>query len=280
MGLAVLLLLVAYLSALTYLYLFQRSYVFHPGGILEEPEAVGLPGIQAVKLVAGDGAMLTAWYAPAAPDQPTLLYFHGNGGNVSNRADRFKQVTASGFGLLAPSYRGYPGSEGSPSEAALAADALLAFDWLSARSSNIVVHGESLGSGIAAFVAAERTVAAVVLEAPYTAAVDIAAAVYPWVPVGLLMHDQFLTREHVRRIDEPLLIAHGTADRVIPVDHGRRLFQLAGDPKQLATFEGAGHEDLWAAGLWQSVLDFLAEHRVSGSAGSGGPAHAFLGRQI
>jgi uncharacterized protein len=256
------LLLVAYLCALAYLYAFQRGYVFHPGGTLEAPGAAGLAGVEAVELVASDGTTLTAWYAPAAPGRPTLLYFHGNAGNVSDRADRFRQVRDSGFGLLAPSYRGYPGSGGSPSEAALAADALLAFDWLSERSSTIVVHGESLGTGIAASVAAQRPAAAVVLEAPYTAAVDMAAAAYPWVPVGLLMHDQFLSREHVKRIDEPLLIVHGTADTVIPVDHARRLFDLAGEPKELAIFEGARHDDLWEQGLWRTVLGFLAEHRV------------------
>jgi fermentation-respiration switch protein FrsA (DUF1100 family) len=155
------------------------------------------------------------------------------------------------------SYRGFAGSGGSPSEAALFSDALEIFDWLQARTQDIVIHGESLGTGVAAYLAAERPARALILEAPYTAALDIAGATYPWLPVSWLMRDPFVTREHIQRVDEPVLIVHGTADRVIPVEHGKRLYETAGDPKQLAIVEGAGHSDLWDRGLWSTVLDFL-----------------------
>lgn len=249
-----------YLAALGYLYAFQRSYVFHPGGTLAAPAEHGLAAVQALETTASDGTRLTSWFAPPQSGRPVLLYFSGNAGNISDRADRFRQVVGSGFGLLAPSYRGYPGSGGAPSEAALVADALEAFDWLAGRGYEIVIHGESLGTGVAANVAAERDARALVLEAPYTATLDIAAAAYPWVPVSLLMHDQFLSREHIKRVTEPVLIVHGTADSVIPVEYGRRLFEEAGEPKELAIFEGAGHSDLWERGLWPRLLQFLDEH--------------------
>jgi fermentation-respiration switch protein FrsA (DUF1100 family) len=255
-----------YLAAIGYLFLFQRSYVFHPGGTLAEPATLGLAGIEVVALQAEDGTELTGWYAPAPGGRPTLLYFHGNAGNLSGRADRFATVLGSRFGLLAMSYRGYPGSGGSPSQTALFADALSAFDWLAERTSDIVVHGESLGTGVAAFVAAERPAQALILEAPYTAALDIAGEAYPWVPVSLLMRDPFLTREHVRRVEEPVLIVHGTQDRVIPVEHGRRLFEAAGEPKRLLIIEGAAHDDLWERGLWPAVLDFLRANGVAAQA--------------
>jgi fermentation-respiration switch protein FrsA (DUF1100 family) len=254
--------LAGYCAALGYLFVFQRDFVFVPGGALTAPEAEGLAGVQVITLTAADGTALTGWYAASAPGLPTLLYFHGNAGNFSERADRFEQVRASGFGLLAMSYRGYPGSGGQPSEAAIASDALEAFDWLAARTDSIVLHGESLGTGVASYVAAERPARAVILEAPYTATVDIAAETYPWVPVSLLMRDQFLSREHVTRIEEPLLIVHGTADARIPVEHGKRLHELAGEPKQIVLIEGARHNNLWGQGLWDIVLGFLAEHRV------------------
>ena len=246
-----------YIAAVTYLYLAQRSYVFVPGGTLSDPADFRLSGVQAISLQAQDGVSLTAWYAEPRPGQPTVLYFHGNAGNLSDRAERFERILQSGFGLLAASYRGYPGSSGSPSQAGLFSDALMLFDWLAQRTDDVVLHGESLGSGVAAYVAAERAARALVLEAPYTAALDIAAETYSWVPVGWLMRDPFITREHITRVDEPVLIAQGTEDRVISVDHGRRLFGFAGEPKQLAIFEGAGHSDLWDRGLWATVLDFL-----------------------
>ena len=254
-----LLLVTAYLAAVGYLYVFQRSFVFAPGGTLAAPADAALPEAEIVTLTTADGLTLTGWHAPAEGDNPTVLYFHGNAGNLSGRSKRFRQIVDSGFGLAAFSYRGYPGSEGAPSQQALFVDALAAFDWLAERTKSIVVHGESLGSGVAVYVAAERPARAVVLEAPYTAVVDVAADTYPWVPVSYLMTDQFLSREHIARVDEPVLVVHGTADRVIPVEYGRRLFEAAGEPKRLAVIEGAAHGDLWDRGLWPTVLQFLAE---------------------
>ncbi len=252
-----------YLAACGYLYFFQRDYVFKPGGELRTPAERGLEGVEVIVIEANDGTRLSGWYAAAAPGQPTLLYFHGNAGTISGRSERFREVTNSGFGLLAMSYRGYAGSEGSPGEAALFSDALEIFDWLAERTNRIVVHGESLGTAVATYVAAERAALALVLEAPFTSALDIAAATYPWVPVGLLMRDPFLSRETIEEVEEPVLVLHGTSDSVVPVEHGRRLFDAANEPKSLAIVEGAGHSDLWDRGLWETVLDFLRTNGIA-----------------
>ena len=251
---------VVYAFPASYLYVFQRSFVFKPGGELAAPADKGLAGVEVRSFEMTDGVRLTGWYAPVAAGKPSVLYFHGNAGNLSGRSERFQTILASGFGLLAVSYRGYPGSEGSPGERHLIADGLALYDWLAGQSDQIVVHGESLGTGVAVAVAARRDSRALVLEAPYTAAVDIAAEQYPWMPVGFLMIDQFRSRERIRRVSEPVLIVHGTDDRVIPVGHGRRIFALAGEPKTLAIVDGAGHDDLWPRGLWQRVLRLLAEN--------------------
>ncbi len=256
------LIVAAYGAAVGYLYLFQRGFVFVPGGALATPAQSGLGTIEPVTFATADGVQLTGWYAEPQGARPSLLYFHGNAGNISTRADRFQQILDSGFGLLAVSYRGYPGSQGSPSERALLSDALEIFDWLAERSETIVVHGESLGTSVAVYVAAERPARALVLEAPFTAALDIAREAYPWVPVGLLMYDPFLSRDRIGGVDEPLLIIHGTEDRVVPAAHGRRLFEAAKEPKRLAIFEGASHHDLWDRGLWPAVLAFLEENGV------------------
>lgn len=257
-----LLLAASYLLVVGYLYLFQRSFVFHPGGALMSPAAVGLAAVGNAKLTMPDGVEITAWHAPPEPGMPTILYFHGNAGNISYRAEHFRQILDSGFGLVAPSYRGFPGSGGRASEAALIADALVLFDWLAERGGPIVLHGESLGSGIAVAVAAERDPAAVVLESPYTAAVDLAAEIYPWVPVGWLMKDQFRSRDLIAAIDAPLIVIHGAEDRVVPARHGERLYDMAAEPKRLVVVPGAGHEDLWPNGLWPTVLTFLRDMEV------------------
>ena len=253
----------AYGAAVGYLYLFQRSFVFQPGGTLATPAEEGLDSVEIVTITTADGTALTGWHAEPQAGRPSILYFHGNASNISARADHFRPMLDSGFGLLAMSYRGYPGSGGSPSEAALLSDGLELFDWLAARSEAIVPYGESLGSGVAIHVASERPARALILEAPFTAAVDIARATYPWVPVGLLMHDQFVSRERIARVEEPVLIVHGAEDRIVPVEHGRQLFGMAREPKRLQIFEAAGHHDLWDRGLWPVVLEFLEENGVT-----------------
>ena len=253
-----------YLAAVGYLYFFQRDYVFERDVAIASPAERGLTGIEVLTLRAGDGTTLTGWYAAAAEGRPAILYFHGNAGNVADRDDRFRQILATGFGLLAMNYRGYGGSEGSPGEAALFSDALEIFDWLAERTDRIVVYGESLGTAVACHVAAGREAGALLLEAPFTSALDIAAATYPLVPVGLLMRDPFLSRDAIKRVEEPVLILHGTADQIVPVDHGRSLFEAAGEPKRLAIVEGAGHSDLWDRGLWPIVLDFLNANGLAG----------------
>ena len=249
-----------YLAPVSYLYVFQRSFVFKPGGELAAPADKGLAGVEVRSFEMADGVKLTGWYAPAGAGKPSVLYFHGNAGNLSGRSKRFATVLASGFGLLVASYRGYPGSGGSPGERQLISDGLALYDWLAGQSGQIVVHGESLGTGIAVAVVASRDARALVLEAPYTATVDIAARQYPWIPVGLLMRDQFRSRERIGDVSEPVLVVHGTDDRVIPVGHGKRLFALANEPKALAIIDGASHDDLWPRGLWQRVLRLLDEN--------------------
>lgn len=249
---------VIYCFAATYLYVFQRSFVFKPTGELASPANKGLPSVASDTVMMNDGTNVTVWRAePTVQGAPTVLYFHGNSGNISTRSARYREIIDSGYGLYAPTYRGYAGAEGQPSEAALVGDALEHFDRLSKETRDIVIHGESLGTGVATALAAQRDAQALILEAPYTATVDIAAESYPWLPVSLLMKDQFRSRDWIEQVSEPVLIIHGTNDAVIPFEHGQALFDRAGDPKTFLAVEGAGHSDLWKMGLWDQAQTFL-----------------------
>ena len=256
---------VLYLAAGTYLYVFQRNFVFVPSGTLAQPSERGLDDVKVIELVADDGIELTAWSADALDGKPTILYFHGNGGNISSRSKRFGMILNSGFGLFALSYRGYAGSGGSPSEAALVADGLLAFDQLKAQEIPIVVYGESLGTAVAVAVAAERDAAALVLEAPFSAAVDLARDRYGWLPVEILMKDPFRSRDRIGGVKEPVLIVHGEEDRIVPIAQGRDLFSRANEPKEMIVMDGAHHGDLWIKGLWPVVTDFLQDQMKTGT---------------
>ena len=256
-------LIALYCAVLAYMYFNQRNLVFLSETVLTTPQDEGVPEVAVEKIAMADGARLTVWTAdPAEAGLPVVLYFQGQAGAMSERAPRYRQILDSGYGLMAPSYRGYSGSEGEPSEGALISDALELYDRLAADGHEVIVHGESLGSGVAAAVGELRPEAAlVVLEAPYTALTDMGAERYPYLPVHFLMKDRFETRERIARISSPLLIVHGTEDQVINVSHGKRLYELASDPKSLAIMDGAGHGNLWANGIWEAVKQTYEDRR-------------------
>ena len=251
-----------YAAIVAVMFLMQRHLQYFPSRADPVPQAVGLTGVVRETLTTPDGASLVLWYAPASGDHPTILYFQGNAGSIAERADRFAFYQAQGLGVAFLSYRGYGGSSGTISETGLITDALTAHGWLVARgvaAARIVLVGESLGTGVAVQLAAQRPVGAVILEAPFTAAVDVAALVYPWLPVRLLMKDQFRSADHIGQITAPLLILHGTDDRVIPFAMGQSLFAAAHDPKTFVTVRGAGHDALFAPATWASETAFLAQ---------------------
>lgn len=252
-----------YLAAATALFVFQRRLIYPADPTRHSPVEAGLDTVREVSLKTADGETLVAWYAPAKPGQPTLLYFHGNGGTLLVRADRIRRFLAEGLGVFMPAYRGYSGSTGSPSETALIADAKLAYDHLlgiGPRPENIVIYGESLGSGVAVQLAADRRSAAVVLDAPYTSLLDIARMHYGFIPVKSFLMDTFASIDYITRIDAPLLVMHGTEDRVIPLESGKALYEAADQPKQMAVLRGAGHSDLYAFGAMRIVRRFIDEH--------------------
>jgi uncharacterized protein len=249
-----------YAVALSGMYAFQRDFQYFPTRRDPAPQAVGLAGVERVALPTPDGETLVLWLSPAEGDRPTILFFHGNGGEIADRADRFAFYQSRGYGVAFLSYRGYGGSTGSPSETGLLIDAKSAYDYLRAEgipADGIVLVGESLGTGPAVITAAANPVAAVILEAPYSAAVDIARQAYPWLPVGLLMKDQYRSRDHIDRINAPLLVLHGDNDRVIPQGFGKRLFDAARDPKTFLSLGPVGHNALFSPATWEAEARFI-----------------------
>jgi hypothetical protein len=235
-----------YLLVVLAAYLGQRRLLYFPDPRRTPPAAIGLAGVEETVLEAPDGARLIAWRARPRPGQPTLLYLHGNAGNLAMRADRMAHFQRRGYGVLMMAYRGYAGSTGSPSEAANVADARLAYQTLVAAGilpQDIVVYGESLGSGVAVQLAAAEPIGGLVLDAPFTSASDIGAAVYPYLPVRALMVDRYDSVARIGAVRAPLLVVHGEIDDVVPIGYGRRLFAAAPEPKEMATFPRAGHSD-------------------------------------
>ena len=210
-----------------------------------------LAGVQEVLFTTADGLELAAWYAPAPPNRPTVVMFHGNGGSLRDERYRLKHSRTRRWACCCSRIAAIREMPAAPNEEGLYADARAALDWLEANgvaSTSIVLYGISLGSGVATKMAAEREFGAVVLEAPYTSTVDVAAWRFPIVPVGWLMEDRFESLARIAAITEPLLVMHGDRDSVIPQHFGRQLFDAANPPKEGFWPRGLGHNDIFDNG--------------------------------
>jgi fermentation-respiration switch protein FrsA (DUF1100 family) len=251
----------AYIGAIGLLYFFQRSLMYFPASTRMSPALAGLPEAKELVLATSDGEQVIAWHVPAKPDKPVVIFFHGNGEILPWRVARDRELTSDGTGLIALSYRGYGGSTGSPTEAGLHRDAAAAYAFAAARyaSDRVVLWGHSLGTGVAVKLASEKPVGKLILEAAYSSALDVAASVLPFVPVRLLMHDQYRSDEGIGAVAAPLLFLHGERDNVISIAFAERLFALANEPKRFVRFADGGHNDLDDHGAGEVVRAFLAE---------------------
>jgi fermentation-respiration switch protein FrsA (DUF1100 family) len=228
------------------LYTLQGQLLYQP-----DHELVGTPrdislAYEDVTLATDDGYWLHGWYLPADARQLTVLFFHGNAGNVSNRLDTLRLFHQLGLNTLIIDYRGYGRSEGAPSEPGTYLDAAAAWRYLvEARGvprNDIVVFGRSLGAAVATWLAASYPPRALVIESAFTSVPDLAANLYPFLPVRLLSRYQYNNRARIPQITRPVLVIHSAADEIIPFAHGQALFEAAPEPKRLLVIRGS-HND-------------------------------------
>ena len=255
---AALVLAALYLMTVVAACTFQRRLLYFPDPTFRAPDASG-PPMRVVRLTTRDNQRLVAWWLPPAAGKPVILYLGGNGESLIGGTDRYRLIAAENVGVLALAYRGYSGSSGHPTEAGLREDAETAYAWLAARypAQRIVIHGHSLGPGVAVRLAAGHPVRALVLEAPFTSAVDVGAPEYPWLPVRLMMWDRFASRDWIGKVRSPMLIVHGDRDAVIPFRQGVELDRLANAPKTFVRIAGGHHDDLPQMGVYDDIWRFL-----------------------
>ncbi len=249
--------LVTYVAVLGVMYFFQRDFQYDRSGRLFELSETALTNAEIVTIPSEDGSSVTGWYAPPAAGMPVILYFRGNAQSFSREHERFEAFVADGYGFLSFDYRGFPGSPGELNEKNVLADSLVAYDWLAAKGFPILLWGRSLGSGPASYVASEREAKALLLETPFLSAVAVAADRYGFLPVALLMQDQYHVDQWVPKVEEPVFVAHGTADRTIGVSHGERVYELAPNKAGVWIEPGADHGDLWDRGIWERAKPFF-----------------------
>ena len=250
----------AYVLAGMGLALFQRKLQYFPDRRLTDLTQTNLNDGEELRLTTGDGETLVAWYFRPAAGRPLILYFHGNGGALVDRVSRFHMFTARGYGVLAVSYRGYGGSTGSPTENGLMQDGEAAYREARARGydgDRIILMGASLGTGVAIALAATHEAAALVLEAPYLSALDVASRHYKIFPVRWLMLDQFRSDLAIRDVHVPVLMVHGEEDNVIPISSAKQLFELANEPKTFVSVPGGNHLVLGLADVFLRLCEWI-----------------------
>lgn len=232
-----------------YLYIKQPQLLYYPEmptrDIEVTPAEIGL-SFDNVQLLAADGIRLHGWFVPAISPRGTLLFSHGNAGNIGHRLDSIRQFHSLGLNVLIYDYRGFGESEGKPTEAGTYLDVKAAWDYLLEERMmvprEIIIFGRSLGAAMAAELASQNPSAAVILESAFTSVPDMAASIYPWLPVRLLSRYQYNNLEKVSLISSPLLVIHSRADEIVPYVHGESLFAAAHEPKQFLELNG-GHND-------------------------------------
>ncbi len=255
--------LAGYLAVVGYLFVEQRRMLFVPSGIPlgapptrsgYEPLTVQVPSL---------GVIEDWWAPPASRIMPTVVFFHGNGADRAEFMDLGARLHDRGWGVVLASYRGYSGNPGKPTETGLMADARATLAAVAPRVGPVIVWGHSLGSGVAARVAAEGRVAGLVLESPYTSVTDVAARLYPYIPVRLLLLDRFDTRALTARIHVPVLIFHSVDDPQIPFAMGQELADRLGPLATFVRLNGVGH-DPHLLDLSPTVVRWADDRRIGG----------------
>jgi len=262
---------IAYAAVLALVFLFQSRLVYYPEigrAVTVTPQSYGLK-FETVEIPTADGETLQAWWVPVEGARGTVLFFHGNAGNISHRLDYLLMFNRLRHSTLIVDYRGYGMSTGTPSEEGTYRDAEAAWDYLrNARKAvprDVVVAGESLGGAVGTWLAARIEPRAVLLFSTFTSATDLGAGVYWFLPVRLLSRIGYDNLANLRRIQSPVFVAHSRDDDIIPFSHGKALFEAASEPKAFLEMRGGHNEGfVFTRQEWVSQLGAFLDRHVPG----------------
>lgn len=259
---------IAYLGWAAVLYCMQLRFLYRP-----VREVSYTPGeldlyFEDIVFKSNDGLELNGWWIPAEDSKFTVLFCHGNGGNISHRLDSINVLHELGLSCFIFDYRGYGASEGKPSEEGTYLDARAAYKWLTKRkkihANRIIVVGRSLGGSVAAQLATKVRPRGLVIESSFTSYADIGARFYPYMPVRWFARFSYPTLDYVKEIHCPVLFMHSRNDEVVPFEFGLELYAAANEPKDFVEILGGHNDGFLVAGevykdAWTKWVNLLAE---------------------
>jgi fermentation-respiration switch protein FrsA (DUF1100 family) len=253
-----------YLGAIVVLLALENSLVYHPTPASVDWQPPPAADVRDIELTSADGTKIHGWWYPQEGAAGALLCFHGNAGNLSHRGALMAELRRElGVPVLIIDYPGYGRSGGRPSEAGCYAAADAAYDWLTKEQkvapAKLLIYGASLGGGVATDLASRREHGALILVKTFTSMPDVGQGLYPWLPVRWLMRNRYDSLTKIKRCKEPVFVAHGTADQLIPFAHGQRLYAAANEPKRFFEMPGVDHNEDFDPGFFTALKEFLRE---------------------
>ena len=241
-------------------YIFQRNLLYYPTENNYSGDQI-LVSVEKVKINTQDGIELMSWYHNKnVNNYKTILFLHGNAGSLENRIHKINHFKDMNVNFLLVAWRGFSGNKGTPTEKGLYEDAESAVRWLKSkgvRENNIIVYGESLGTGVATEIAQNKNFAGIILESPFTSMVDAGKDKYPYLPVRLLLKDRYESNKKIKNINSPILIMHGKVDNIVPFHMGKKMYELANEPKYSYFSEYDDHMMEYNEKLLKVLKDFI-----------------------
>tara|TARA_B100001250_G_scaffold1053_1_gene967 strand:- start:31 stop:846 length:816 start_codon:yes stop_codon:yes gene_type:complete len=228
------LVVIVYLLVTLGLFIYQRSLLYHPVENNYYGDKLTVE-VKKIQIPTQDNIKLLAWYHKKdIKKYKTILYLHGNAGSLENRIHKINHFNDMDINFLLLAWRGFSGNEGKPTEQGLYIDARSAVSWLineGVKEENIIIYGESLGTGVAAEISQNKKFAGVILESPFTSMIAAAKSKYPIFPIKLLLKDKYESDKKIKNIKSPILIMHGEIDKIVPFWMGKKMFEIANEPK-------------------------------------------------
>ena len=253
-------LVLIYFFILIFTYIFQRNLLYHP----KENNYFGdqlTISIEKVKIKTRDNIELLSWYHNKdSVKYKTILFLHGNAGSLENRIHKINHFMNMNINFLLISWRGFSGNKGKPTEKGLYEDARSAIEWLKNKGineNNIIIYGESLGTGITTEISQNQNFAGLILESPFTSMIDAAKDKYPFLPVRFLLKDKYESDKKIKNIKSPVLIMHGKVDKIVPFYMGEKIYELANEPKYFYASDYDNHMMEYNENLLKALKGFI-----------------------
>ena len=252
--------LLTYFIIVVFTYIYQRNLLYHP----HENNYFGdklIISVEKVKIKTKDNIELLAWYHKKNINEyKTILFLHGNAGSLENRIHKINHFKNININFFLLSWRGFNGNLGKPTENGLYEDAKSAVRWLKSQGieeNNIIIYGESLGTGVAIEIAHHKNFAGLLLESPFTSMVDAGKTKYPYLPVELLLKDKYESKKKIKNVKSPILIMHGKVDNLVPFYMGQKMYELANKPKYAYFSEYDDHMMEYNENLLTALKKFI-----------------------